>query len=619
MTPRPTRRQRLRRRLQDQRDREVLARRHLHHQVGRHRHRAGQFRTPYGVDTGIDPVTGQELRLRRRRPQQPGAGLHPQRHLRDRSSAPSASPTRSAPSPRCAGSPSTSRHGNVWGADLWGDRIERWNRTATGFTYNRTIGAVMPDADRDPIFHEPRGMAFTPSGDLWVTDTVHHAFRSSTATATWSTTCGQRAAEGTQLGQFNWPRGIAVDPATGNLWIADTKQHQLQVLTDELRGHRRFVKNTPAGTDTRSFNWPYDIAIRPSDRFAFVVDTQNHRIKAYDVANATWPADNKGPLPTHVFGSRGTANTNFQWPSGVAVGPDGHVFVADRGNNRIQEFTFTAGRRLRLREDLERRRQPGRARGRGGRRHRSRDRGRHPRRPDGGHARRTAPSSRRSTACTTRPRSRSAPTARSTWPTPTPTSCASTPWGARRRRTPPHRRARSPRRPTAPVCRRPVTLTGTASDDRAVASVRLGIKQAGTGRWWNGTAWQTAATKVTATLASPNTSSTTWSYSLSGLTPGIYGFSTDITDTAGKLAAGSGKPAGGPSPSPRMQPVPRNRWDGPRAGSSRTCRTACWVRLRSLKARCSSTPRANPFLRSPGTRRRRLPSGTPLHRQFGGH
>ena len=52
-----------------------------------------------------------------------------------------------------------------------------------------------------------------------------------------------------------------------------------------------------------------------------------------------------------------------------------------------------------------------------------------------------------------------------------------------------------------------------------------------------------AATKVTATLGSPNASSTTWSYPLAGLAPGEYGFSTDVTDTAGKLAVGPGKPA----------------------------------------------------------------------------
>ena len=87
----------------------------------------------------------------------------------------------------------------------------------------------------------------------------------------------------------------------------------------------------------------------------------------------------------------------------------------------------------------------------------------------------------------------------------------------------------------------PVTITGTAADDTGVASVKLGIRQNSTNLWWNGTAWTTTAAKVNAVLANPGTTSTTWSYTLSPAAGG-YGFSTDITDTAGKLAAGSGKP-----------------------------------------------------------------------------
>jgi DNA-binding beta-propeller fold protein YncE len=237
-------------------------------------------------------------------------------------------------------SAATDGSGDVWAADLWGNRIERWRRTATGFAYASTIGAVLPPPTDTAIFHEPRGMAFTPGGDLWVADTVHHGFAKFNDDGDLLGVCGQRAAEGSRLGQFNWPRGLAVDPATGNLWVADTKQHQLQVLSPSCTGIG-LVRNKPAAADAASFNWPYDIAIRDTDRFAFVVDTQNHRIKAYDVANAAFP-DNRGPAPVGVFGSRGTAAANFRWPSGVAVGPDGHVYVADRGNNRIQELSFAA-------------------------------------------------------------------------------------------------------------------------------------------------------------------------------------------------------------------------------------------------------------------------------------
>ncbi|TMA57524.1 MAG: hypothetical protein E6J75_07440, partial [Deltaproteobacteria bacterium] len=41
------------------------------------------------------------------------------------------------------------------------------------------------------------------------------------------------------------------------------------------------------------------------------------------------------------WGSLGSGDGEFSQPSGVAVDGSGNVFVADTGNNRIQEFTNT--------------------------------------------------------------------------------------------------------------------------------------------------------------------------------------------------------------------------------------------------------------------------------------
>jgi uncharacterized protein (TIGR03663 family) len=40
-----------------------------------------------------------------------------------------------------------------------------------------------------------------------------------------------------------------------------------------------------------------------------------------------------------VFGAQGSGEAEFQSPRGIAVGPDGSVYVADAGNHRIQKFT----------------------------------------------------------------------------------------------------------------------------------------------------------------------------------------------------------------------------------------------------------------------------------------
>ncbi len=297
----------------------------------------GTFRTTYGIDLAVDPVRNEEL-------------VYVADALNNRvqvftKSGQFVTKFGSFGEPDQEGTFTTMRRvavaqdgsGDVWAADLWGNRIERWDRTSTGFTYSTTVGAVMPPPTNDAAFHEARGMAFDTSGKLWVADTVHHSFeRFDPATGNLLGVCGQRAAEGSNPGQFNWPRGIAIDNATGNLWVADTKQHQLQVLSSSCQPLGSTLADWKVGSgrasaEVGSFNWPYDVAIRQSDRVAFIADTQNHRVQAFDVATKTVIA---------AFGARGNGAGQFQFPSAITVGPDGSVYVADRGNNRIQKLSF---------------------------------------------------------------------------------------------------------------------------------------------------------------------------------------------------------------------------------------------------------------------------------------
>ena len=115
------------------------------------------------------------------------------------------------------------------------------------------------------------------AGNLVVADRMHHRFATFTRDGRLLRLCGGRGSG--SLG-FNWPADVAVDRATGELWVADTHQNRLQVVDDRCSGS---VPLGSAGTGPDQMRFPTGIAIRHTDRVAFVADTNNDRLVAWDV------------------------------------------------------------------------------------------------------------------------------------------------------------------------------------------------------------------------------------------------------------------------------------------------------------------------------------------------
>jgi streptogramin lyase len=231
--------------------------------------------------------------------------------------------------------------GDIWGADLWGNRVEEFTPSDAGgvekYTYAETIpNPVVPPGDTSTsIYNQVRGIAFDSSGDAVTMDTVNQRVVVFNSGDNLVGTCGQRGF--TSTGDFNWPRGVAVDPVTGDYWIADTKQSDLQILeplSDGCTGVAEFVKE---GTAVGDLDYPYSIAI--GGGYAWVADTKNNRIESWNVAICT--AD-KGTCSATSAYSLGTGST----PAGIAVDPTtGNVFVALSGKSfsDVVELSVSAG------------------------------------------------------------------------------------------------------------------------------------------------------------------------------------------------------------------------------------------------------------------------------------
>lgn len=149
---------------------------------------------------------------------------------------------------------------------------------------------------------------------------------------TGSTTPQLVASAGTGDGQFRSPDGIVVDPATGDLFIADRALHRVQRIAVNLTtGAGTFVmkwgQNVAGAVDEMS--GPLGLA-RDSAGAIYVSehDASGNRVSKYTVSGTT---------ATRVWrvGAVGTGNGQFNTPYGIAISGS-NLLISDGFNYRVQ-------------------------------------------------------------------------------------------------------------------------------------------------------------------------------------------------------------------------------------------------------------------------------------------
>jgi DNA-binding beta-propeller fold protein YncE len=131
--------------------------------------------------------------------------------------------------------------------------------------------------------------------------------------------------------QLNAPRSLAFAP-DGSFYVADSRNHRIVHLDASGRIINQwgfFADGSTAPAPLGGFNEPWGVAVGP-DGSVYVADTWNHRIQKFS-------ADGK---PLLAWGKNGLADTpeSFYGPRGIAVDAQGRVYVADTGNKRIVIF-----------------------------------------------------------------------------------------------------------------------------------------------------------------------------------------------------------------------------------------------------------------------------------------
>ena len=148
------------------------------------------------------------------------------------------------------------------------------------------------------------------------------------------------------------PHGIHVD-ADGNVWVTDfagnregTKGHQVHKFSPDGELLMSLGTAGQPGSGPNQFNQPNDVVTAP-DGSIFVADghsgqgmTTNRAIEEGRAAGATGRILKFAADGTFIkeWGRIGTLHGEFRTPHALAFDSQGRLFVADRGNHRIEIF-----------------------------------------------------------------------------------------------------------------------------------------------------------------------------------------------------------------------------------------------------------------------------------------
>jgi peptidylamidoglycolate lyase len=128
-------------------------------------------------------------------------------------------------------------------------------------------------------------------------------------------------------GLFIVPHGLRVD-AKGHLWVTDVGLQQVFELDATGKILRSFGTAGVAGTDATHFDQPTDVAVAPDGTLYISDGYGNSRVVELSASGAF----------VKEWGTFGTGPGQFDTPHSIALDDAGRVYVADRGNARIQRF-----------------------------------------------------------------------------------------------------------------------------------------------------------------------------------------------------------------------------------------------------------------------------------------
>ncbi|HEV2068166.1 MAG TPA: SMP-30/gluconolactonase/LRE family protein, partial [Acidimicrobiales bacterium] len=194
----------------------------------------------------------------------------------------------------------------------------------------------------------PQDVAFDAAGNLYIAEWGRHRIRKVDADGTITTVAGTTSGFSGDGGPATAaplyaPSGIAFDPS-GNLYIADAFNHRVRkvdadgIITTVAGTGERFPFSGDGGPATAAIlSYPNDVAVQGSGN-VFVADASNNAIRRIDTSGTIHTVAGTPPMQ----GSQGDGGfapyAGLREPAAMSFDDAGNLYIADAQNHRIRRL-----------------------------------------------------------------------------------------------------------------------------------------------------------------------------------------------------------------------------------------------------------------------------------------
>jgi DNA-binding beta-propeller fold protein YncE len=228
--------------------------------------------------------------------------------------------------------------GRVFVADTGNQRIQIFD--AKSFAYVATLGQSGVNGLDNGHFLLPVSVKLNPAnGQLYIADLGNHRVQIfDAATLAYVATLGTAAIPGSDDTHFNQPRDAAFNPSTNQIMVADSANSRLQLFDADSFAHQGTLGGPDLPLDANSYiGTPVTVAFDPMSNLILIADASvDDRVQVLDALTYGYL------LTLGTTGSPGTAPSQYQGPHGVAVDPaHARIFIGDGANDRVQVYSIS--------------------------------------------------------------------------------------------------------------------------------------------------------------------------------------------------------------------------------------------------------------------------------------